>query len=426
MSEIYDQGCSEYREVSRRQFLRGASGAAMLTLTTEAFLPRIAFAQNPGAPRDILVSLFLRGAADGLTLCVPHGEAAYYAARPQLAIPRPDSHAPDAAADLDGFFGFPPPMQQYLRPAYDAGHLLVVHATGMIGTNRSHFDAQRFMEVAKVSDTSVRQGWLGRHLLSSNPLIPNSFLRAVGLDYGLQQILLGAPKTLPVPVPASFDFTGNPQTLPRRANWIVNAYSRTTDPLRAAAIDTLNTINLLDAIDFKNYRPRGNAVYPATPLGRAMKASAAMIRAEVGVEAYHMDLGGWDTHTSHGIMSSLMTDLARSMGAFYTDIYSGAHPGVTFIVNTEFGRKVEENASHGTDHGHGGVMLLMGEKITGGKVLTQWPGLQRDQLFEGQDVQITTDYRDILAEVVALRLGNTNLPYIFPDYTPTFRGVTRA
>src|SRR5262249_16364230 len=185
--------------------------------------------------------------------------------------------------------------------------------------------------------------------------------------------------------------------------------------------------------DFLHYQPANGAVYPAGgsgTLGYSMKATAALIKADVGVEAVAIDVSGWDTHNNQGsrvgAMADLMTKLSNTLAAFHLDVLTGSTSrNVTVVVMSEFGRRFVENASFGLDHGHGNVMMLLGNHISGGRVLTQWPGLAPNQLFQGLDLQVTIDFRDILAEIVQMRLGNTNLGYVFPGYTPTFRGVTR-
>jgi uncharacterized protein (DUF1501 family) len=199
----------------------------------------------------------------------------------------------------------------------------------------------------------------------------------------------------------------------------------------------MSTIDLLNTIDFVNYQPAGGAAYPTAVQGSptngfalALKSAAALIKADVGVEAIAVDLNGWDTHSTQGLlagaMPALMTGLSETLRAFYRDMTNGAPlpPTFTLVVMSEFGRRLQENGSIGTDHGHGNVMFVMGTCISGGRVFTQWPGLNNDQLYQGLDLQVTTDYRDILAEIAVNRLGNTSLPSLFPDYTPTFRGVT--
>jgi uncharacterized protein (DUF1501 family) len=426
MSHEQCSGCSEYLQLSRRQFLAAGGGTA-LALGLPAWLPRVALAQEYCSNRDVLVSVFLRGAADGLTTCVPHAEDDYYNARPTLAIPRPDSADPNRVTDLDGFFGFPPAMTPLLT-AYNAGHLLIVHASGSKSGTRSHFDAMRFMEVGRPGDPNLFTGWLGRHLATAPPLNPAAILRAVGIGYGLQQTLHSAPKALPVPNLADFGLAGNPATAAARMTALQDMYSLVADPVKTAAQTTQATIDLLGTIDFANYTPQGGAIYPQDDFGFAMKSTAALIKADVGVEAVAIDIPGWDTHNGQGpiqgVMAELMTTLATSLAAFHLDIFAGNGRNVTVLVMSEFGRRVGENGSDGTDHGHGNAMFLLGRNISGGRVLTQWPGLNPAQLFEGIDLQVTIDFRDVLAEIVLRRLGNPNLDIIFPGYTPIFRGVT--
>ncbi|MBK8913887.1 MAG: DUF1501 domain-containing protein [Phycisphaerales bacterium] len=421
-------GCPEYRELSRRHFLAGAGGISLAALAP-AWLPRVALAQDACTDRDVLVLIFLRGAADGLTLCVPHGENAYYAARPTLAIPRPDDASPNRATDLDGFFGLPPAMTPLL-PAYQSGHLLIAHATGSTDASRSHFEAQRYMEVGDPGNDALFTGWLGRHLLGVAPLNPASILRAVAINFGVQQSLISAPQTIPIPDLDAFGLTGAAGTIAARNAAIADMYAAVSDPLRAVAQTTQQTIDLLNTIDFAGYTPAGGAVYPTGAFGTALRSTAALIKAEVGVEAVAVDLGGWDTHNNQGVftgtMSGLMDQLSRGLAAMHADLFSGNGKNVTVVVQSEFGRRLAENGSFGSDHGHGNVMLLLGKHIAGGRVLANWPGLSSGQLFEGRDLEVTIDFRDILAEVVHERLANADLAGVFPGYSPTFPGVTNS
>ncbi len=427
MSESNEYGCREYNRLSRRRFLSGTATGALLASTLPAWLPKVAFAQDYASGRDVIVSIYLRGGVDGLTLCVPHGENAYYTARPNIAIPRPGQT--DGAIDLDGFFGFPPAMGA-LADAYRAGHLLVVHATGSNDPSRSHFDAQRFMEVGKPRDAGLNTGWLGRHLASVPPLRGDASLRALGIATGLQQTLQGAPLALPIPNPASFGLTGSAGSAQQRVDWLGDDYGDADDAVKAAAQNTINTFGLLQSIGFASYQPGGGAVYPNNGFGNALRSAAALIKAQVGVEAIQIDLGGWDTHSNQGPisggMAANMRTLAGGIAAFHRDVFSGSVTNVTLVAVSEFGRTVRQNTSQGTDHGHGNALFVLGQNITGGRVLRQWPGLGSGQLYQNQDLQVTIDYRDVLAEVVQNRLGTTNLSFVFPDYAPRFRGVTRA
>jgi uncharacterized protein (DUF1501 family) len=413
--------CDEYRSLSRREFVSRTTATAV-ALSVPAWLPRVTYAQS-ASDRDILVSIFLRGGADGLSLVAPIGEpnSRYYALRPTIAIPAAQ------ALPLDTFFGFPPAMAALL-PAYQAGRLLIVHATGSTDPSRSHFDAQFFMEIGKPGDLNVVTGWLGRHLASRPPMRVDAALRGLGFAFGLPQTLVGGPSTLPIPDPANFRLSGNSGTANQRLAWLGTAYQTERDPLRTAALNTQRTINTLSALNIGGYVPAGGAVYPGGSFGAALRSTAALIRADMGVEAVQIDLGGWDTHTFQGPvnggMAATMTQFAQAIGAFHADMDGAARiNNVTLVVCSEFGRVAYENASQGTDHGHGNVMFVMGGAVRGGRVLTNWPGLQVGQLYQNQDLQVTIDYRDILAETVLRRLGNTNLDLVFPGFAPTLRGV---
>ena len=430
--EAPDVGCDEYTRLTRRQFMLGASAAAAAAVTFPAWLPRVVLAQSQ-ASRDIVVSIFLRGGADGLSLCTPFGEGNdYYGARPTIAIPAPDSTRAGKLTALDDRFGFGPAMAGLL-PAYQAGQLLVTHATGVTVANRSHFDMQRFIEVGKANDPNLITGWLGRHLAAVPPIRSTAPLRALGLSSGLPVTLYGAPRSLPIADPTTFGIAGSATTRDARADWLTGDYSLTIDPLRSAALDVSNTLKLLRTIDFTNYRPANAAAYPNSGFGRSLRSTAALIKADVGIEAVQVDIGGWDTHqnqdpvTATGSMYRTMQDFSNSIGAFWSDVLQGSTTDrVTLVAISEFGRNVRENGSLGTDHGRAGAMFVLGSGIAGGRVLTvNWPGLAREQLESGQDLRVTLDHRDILAEIVSKRLGNPNLGTVFPDYTPTFRGVVR-
>jgi uncharacterized protein (DUF1501 family) len=419
-------GCPEYQQLSRRSFVQASTGLVAF-LAANAWVPRVAYAQHyRGGMRDVIISIYLRGAADALSICAPYFENEYYVKRPTLALARPDSGLPNRLTALDDRFGIPPAMMG-LHQAYLDGKLLFVHACGSMDPTRSHFEAQRFMEVGKPQDPSLGTGWLGRHLSTVGPMVPGSVLRGVGIMPGLAQTLIGGPQTLPISNLDTFGITGASTTLLGRRSAINDMYVATTDPLRATATSTMQTIDMLNTINFATYAPANGAVYPTGSFATSMKSAAALIRAEVGVEAIAVDLGGWDTHDNQGpatgAMATLMANLSNTLGAFYRDVVAPNGPNVTVAVMSEFGRRLQENGSVGTDHGRGSVMMILGQAVAGGRVLTQWPGLAPADLFQGLDLNVTTDYRDILAEIVSLRAGNENLAAVFPDYTPTMRGV---
>jgi len=426
--------CNEYNELtSRREFLGsagGLSGAALYAWAYPEWLPKVSFADSFVASRDVIVSVFLRGGADGLSLCVPFGDPLYYTGRPTIAIPRPDSTSTNRGIALDDFFALPQGMR-FLVPAYQAGDLLVVHGAGLTYNTRSHFDAQHYMEVGKANDSSVNTGWLGRHLATTSPMKNGASLRGIGFSDGLVDTLKGGPQVLPITDPANYGISGSTSTRDARTAWLQADYAQSIEPARTAAQDAINTINLLRSLNIGAYAPGNGAVYPNTGLARGLRSSAALIKADIGVEAVHLDIGGWDTHTDqnplNGGMNNQMVQLSGALGAFWQDcISSGLTQNVTVVVLSEFGRNVRENGSRGTDHGRATAMFAMGRGIRGGRVLTSnWRSLAQENLADRQDLSVTIDYRDVLGEIVQNRLGNSNLSTVFPGYVPAFRGVTK-
>ncbi len=426
MSRDEKCGCNEYNSISRRNFV-GLGSAAFATALSPSWLPRVVLASADNSARDVIVSIFLRGGIDGLTACVPFNERPYYDLRPNIAVAPPDSGDPNRAIALDDNFGLPPSMAPLTTPFNDKD-LLVVHATGLENPTRSHFEAMRFMEVGQGNaPATLFTGWLGRHLAATAPSKASAVLRAVGMGYGLQRHLVGGPRALPIQDLSTFGFDGDFHTVNGRQKAIEAMYAAFPDPLSTAARNTTQTIDLLASIDFDGYRPTGGANYPEDEFGYAMRSTAALIKADIGVEAVSIDLGGWDTHDNQGSvdgwMSSLMGTFAMGMNALHRDL--SKRKNVIVVAMSEFGRNAFENGSAGTDHGHASVMFVMGKNVAGGRVMTDWPGLEPEQLFEDQDLAITTDYRDILTEILTKRAGNPDFSTIFPEvgYTPTEHGV---
>jgi len=429
-----DCGCEEYNELSRRQFITASAGVSAAAFFP-AWLPKIVMSNHYASNRDIIVSVFMRGGADGLSIAVPFADPNYYTSRSTIAIPRPDSSAATKGINLDGFFMFPQAMTGNaagtggLMPAFSATDLLIVQATGQLNNSRSHFDAQRYMEVGKPVDPNLVTGWLGRHLASMPPIKSDALLRGIGISNGLQKTLVGAPKTLPIADPTKFSIGGSDATQPQRIAFLQGDYAAAEEPMHSSALDATNTVALLKSVNFTGYVPANGAVYPNSSFGRALRSVAVLIKNDIGIEAAQVDIGGWDTHSGQdplaGSMFNTMRDFSNSLGAFYADVIATGF-NVTVVSVSEFGRNVRENGSQGTDHGRGTVMFAMGKGIKGGRVLTKnWPGLARENLEQGQDLKVTVDYRDILAEIVQNRLANPNLGVVFPTWTPTMLGVTR-
>lgn len=432
--------CDEYNRLSRRRFMAWSGMAAAAAYTAPAWMPRVVFARDFSS-RDVVVSIFLRGASDGLTMCVPYGDPAYYTHRPlptgtvpgNLGIAQPG--ATNGCIALNGFFGLPPAMTA-LQQIYTNGHLAIVHATGSTDPSRSHFDAQKYMEIGKPADQSLFTGWLGRHIASVSPADPTATVRAIGIGHQLQLTLQGSLKGAPVPDLAAYTLSGNSNSLTNRLASLSGIYAQVPDPVRSASQNTVATIAALATVGAGTYNPTVSPPYPpisgtgASSFAKALKQTAALIAADIGVEAVAIDKSGWDTHSAQGnltgTMAGHMADLANSIRAFYEDVIVNKQKNVTIVIMSEFGRRVAQNGSLGTDHGHGNVIFAIGRKINGGQVYGTWPGLSAGQLYQNLDVQVTTDFRDILAEIVQKRLANSNLASVFPGYNPTFRNIAVA
>ncbi|MBK8433046.1 MAG: DUF1501 domain-containing protein [Chloroflexi bacterium] len=423
--------CLEYTQLSRRDFMVGSLKSAAGLLFGQAImplpqhLPRLRLANPHTGPRgDTLVCVFLRGGADGLNIVVPHGDEGYYAQRPTLALPRPDTFGTtQRVLDLDGFFGLHPALQP-LHAIYGAGDLALVQATGSPDETRSHFEAMDMMERGAVPGEYT--GWLARHL-STLDTGNGSALRAVSVGDILPMSLAGALSATALESIADYHLQGTAERRGEMQSLLAALYAQQGDILSTAASQTFAVLDVLSKIDTASYRAVGRG-YGERPFGQALQTTAQLIKAEVGVEVACVDLGGWDTHVGQGAtegpMARLLAELGEGLAAFHEDM--GPHMGnVTVMVMSEFGRRVKENAGLGTDHGHGNMMMLLGGGIAGGRVYGQWPGLHTDQLVGPGDVGITTDYRHVLAEVLRQRLNNPATADIFPNFAIQELGLTR-
>lgn len=376
------------------------------------------------ASRPMIVCVFLRGAADGLSLVVPHTEERYYALRPTLAIPRPDDGRADAkkrAIDLDGRFGLHPSLGR-LEPLYRAGELAIVHAVGSDDSTRSHFEAQDRMEHANPPGRDTGGGWLARHL-ATRPGGRAASLAAVAMGSAVPESLRGAAVSV---LESASDYRlGNEEEAFALA--LRDLYGAPPNPnhpfdeaLLVAGRDALDTLDRLRAID-GDAAPR--VPYPDGQLGRSLKEIARLARADLGVEVACADLDGWDTHfVADQLVPGLASQLGDSLRAFRDDL-GEAMERVVVVVMTEFGRRAYENTSLGTDHGRASVMFVLGGGVRGGRVIADWPGLDEDRLERPGDLVVTTDYREILAEMVRERLENPRVGEVFPDVSLAPRGL---
>jgi uncharacterized protein (DUF1501 family) len=400
---------------SRRVFLKHGGFALVSLGFAPSFLARTAFAQGRARTKQ-LIAIFQRGAVDGLSVIVPHGEADYYRARPSIAIARPNG-GDGAAVDLDGFFGFNPRLAP-LKPLWDERALAVVHACGSPDSTRSHFDAQDYMETATPGVKSTEDGWLNRYLQARRDESATPF-RAVALAPQLPRMLQGTAPALAVSQIAQFGIHAG------RASDLVGAsfeaeYAAAADSiLNGTGREAFEAIKMLKVSDPSRYEPEHGAEYPRSPFGQALKQIAQLTKADVGLEVAFADVGGWDTHVNQGAgqgqLAGRLDDFARSIGALATDL--GDRLADTVILTmSEFGRAVGENGNRGTDHGHGNAMMVMGGGVRGGRVYGRWPGLAVERRYEGRDLAVTTDFRDVFAEVVVRHLGVRDARPIFPGF----------
>ncbi len=416
--------------LTRRYFLKSAGLSLFGVSFVPSFLRRTAFALDApraNTRRKVLVAIFQRGAVDGLNMVVPFAEKDYYAMRPTIAIPEPRSASPSdvqSALDLDGFFALHPSLAS-LKPLFDARHLAVVHAVGSPDNTRSHFDAQDYMESATPGVKSAQDGWLNRYL-QTNPEAEASPFRAIAVAPRMPRTLEGPAPVLVVDDLRNFRLRGIVPVGPEMARAVTPAtgfetmYASTSDSIfGSAAQEMFEAMTTLERIGVENYQPEHGAEYPRGPLGRSLQQVAELIKSGVGLEVAFAEAVGWDHHVNEGgVEGQLATNLKQfgdALAAFHQDM-GDRMENVVVLTMSEFGRTARENGNCGTDHGHANAMFVMGGPVKGGKVFGKWPGLKPDQLNEGRDLALTTDFRDVFAEVVVRHLGARNPANIFPGF----------
>lgn len=405
-------------QINRREFLMGCSAAIAAMAGSKLNLTVF------GSPLDepnqqILVNVFLRGGCDALSLVLPIAGAdrGYYeAARPRLKI---GTGGLDAAIPLDSQFGIHPAAAS-LSELFQDNKLAIVQAVGLHEDTRSHFDAMAFMESGTPGNKGTDSGWLTRHLLSAgdasgNPLIP---VMALGSQHPTS--LQGNLNTLVTSRLSDFNLSTGHYAWRNAQRFSLRKLYEGSGSIQAAGLKALDASGVIEQQDFDGYVPANGAVYPEGSFGSQLKSVAQMIKLQLGLQIVTLDLGGWDTHNgqgngSEGYFASLLQQLAGGLAAFYTDLDGQTTKRLTVTVMSEFGRRFRENDDYGTDHGHGGIMLVLGGMVNGG-LYGQWPGLHNDQLYDGTDLAVTTDYRRVLSEILIRRLGNPNLGQIFPAY----------
>jgi len=411
--------CDDYRRaapLSRRGFLGGVAAASAVTVSTSLFgqaVRQASFAATTGG--NVLVVLSFRGGIDGLGMVVPHGDPAYYAARPKIAVPKSSLLA------VDPMFGLHPQLAP-LTWLWDGGEMAAVHAVGMAVPNRSHFAAMELVEDADPG-SSLRQGWVNRMIgLDAD----SSAVEAVHLGSATPPTLVTGPQpTLAsdgLDLTLSGTGTGNGWSA-RRTNQLTKVWSGAPGRLGTAARSALGAVGTMAPVAAAKYTP--TTAYPtgqpATDLSAALQDTAQLIKADIGTEVVSVDFGSWDMHDGYGTLASgdmqAMTGaFAASVNAFMRDL-GALRSKVTLVTISEFGRRTVENGNHGLDHGWGNMMLVLGGGVRGGRYYGRWPGLSATG---DADLKVTTDYRQVLGEVVHQRFADKDVTKVFPGlpYAP--------
>lgn len=414
----------------RRFFLKSGSIALAsigVSLSAPSFLERAVLANVlSSSRRKTLIAIFQRGAVDGLNMVVPYGEREYYDSRPSIAIPKPQSGNAEAAIDLDGVFGFHPTLAPF-KPLWDSKRLAIVQAVGSPDNTRSHFDAQDYMESATPGRKGTPDGWLNRHLqTTTNPA--DSPFRAVSMTATMPRVLQGRAPALSMSKISDFTIRAGTSSTTIQGGFEAIYDQAVNDVLGGTGKETFEAVNYLKKAHPGQYKEENGAQYPRTPFGNSLLQIAQLIKAGVGLEVAFTDLQGWDTHVnqgnSRGQLANRLQDFTGGIAALIKDL-GPRMDDVIVLTMSEFGRTVRENGNRGTDHGHANVMFVIGNSVRGAKIYGEWPGLKNDRLFEGRDLALTTDFRDVFGEIARKHLGTSKLQAVFPGYAVSekkFRG----
>ncbi|MBW4039649.1 MAG: DUF1501 domain-containing protein [Acidobacteria bacterium] len=403
-------------EITRRAMMRDGAMALIGTASIPSFLKRTVYASeiSPRAKKQVMVVLFQRGAADGLNIVIPHAESYYYKARTSIAIPQ------SQVLDLDGFFGLHPALSE-LKPLWDRKELAIIHATGSPDPSRSHFDAQDYMESGTPGYRATADGWMNRALQAQDERdhrIASPF-RSVSVGSSIALTMRGRVPTVAIGDVTDFGVDDHKPDAARVSDAFRSMYAADrSSRFHGTATETFEAIRMLKATNPAQYRPSNGAQYPRSAFGDSMKQIAQLIKADLGVEVAFADIGGWDHHVNEGgaegQLARSLRDLSQGIGAFWQDMGSSAE-NVTVVTMSEFGRTVHQNGTGGTDHGHANVMFLLGGQVKGGEVYGPWPGLEPENLYQGRDLAIGTDYRTVLGEAIWKNVGARDMNRVFPN-----------
>ena len=393
---------------SRRTLIKSAGLGFLALGLPPPFLVRAAGAEQ-AARGKILVVVFQRGGMDGLNVVIPFKDRAYYALRPSIAVAEPAS-GEEHAIDLDGFYALHPALAP-LKNIYDKGQFAIVHAAGSPDNTRSHFDAQDSMEIGTPGLKNTPDGWLNRSL-NGRPISESPF-RGVAVSPQTPRIMAGAAPTLTISSIEEFRLR-NAGVAPA----LQKLYANSADPLFRRGGDSLfDAMARLRGVEAKI--PPSAAIYPAGRFAGGLKQIARLIKADVGLEIAFSEIEGWDTHVNEGgatgILANRLKELGDGLAAFYQDL-GDRMEDVVLVTMSEFGRTARENGNRGTDHGHANVIFVIGPRVRGGKVYGRWPGLAPEVLYEGRDLDLTTDYRSVCSEILGRHMDRGDMQKIFPGF----------
>lgn len=411
-------------KTNRRNFIVGCSSA--IAAMAGSSLSQVAFG-NPDQVdnQDTLLVIFLRGGIDGLSAIpvIDGPDRAYYeTSREDIAIP---TSGDNAAIPLNDNFGLHPAAAPLLE-LYQDRKLAIIQAVGLRYNTRSHFDAMKMIELGSPGLKGGHTGWLTRHLRTMSTLADDTILPALAVGNLQPTAFAGSDKAVGISSPSDFGFRGHWRYEDLQRSALRKMYAGASW-MHAAGRQTLDALDTIELGNPGSYEPANGATYPSGSFGENLKSVAQMIKMSLGLTVATVDYGGWDTHEYQGddgggYFASRLETVALGLNALYTDLNqspTGSNGGqhVTTLVMSEFGRSLKQNGSRGTDHGHGSFMMLLGEHVNGGQIYGEWPGLHTDQLYDRRDLAITTDYRQVLSEVLIKRFSNPKLGTIFPGYT---------
>ncbi|MFQ3639217.1 MAG: DUF1501 domain-containing protein [Chloracidobacterium sp.] len=412
---------------SRRQFVRfGATGLGATALALPVFEQWLGWhvsAQEPHVtqPRKRLVVIFQRGAMDGLSAVMPLADEHYRQLRPLLAVAPPKAGDPSTALDLDGRFGLNPHLAPLL-PLFQAGTLAVIHGVGSPDGTRSHFDAQDYMESATPGRKGTPDGWLNRYLQAA-PLHRASPFRAVSFTQLTPRTLQGKANVIALADIQAFKLQAGSATKHVTTGFEEMYAQAAADALRGTGQESLEAVKFLKRANPGRFQPEHGATYPSSPLGNALRQTAQLIKANVGLEIAFADCGGWDTHANQGApgqsfgqLNRLFRDFAGAIAAFVQDLGPERMRDTLVLTMTEFGRTVRQNGAGGTDHGRASCMFAVGGSVRGGRVYGDVPKLAPANLADGRDLPVTTDFRTVLAETITHHLGLAQSGSVLPGY----------